>query len=306
MKNNDVPLCNVHVVAGPTASGKSALAIQLAKQYDGVIINADSMQIYDGLPILTAQPPIEDLRKVPHEFYGTLHPDKNCSAGNWREMVEPRISALLKQNKTPIITGGSGLYLNALLYGLSPMPDIPDEIRNAANAKQKELGNPNFHAALKALDPIMGERLEPYNTARLIRAWEVLEFSGKSLSEWQALPKSEPPQNWKFNIHLVMPERNILYDRCNQRFIEMIKMGALDQINEFNNRIQSGEVGKNALLTNALGYKPLTAYINNEISKNEAIEKGQAETRRYAKRQVTWFRHQIKKNKNVANINWIA
>ncbi len=306
MKNNDLPFYDIHVVAGPTASGKSALALELAQKQDGIIINADSMQIYDGMAILTAQPPAEDLKKAPHEFYGYLHPNQSFSAGNWRELVEPRIHTLLEQGKVPIITGGSGLYINALLYGLSPMPDIPQDIRDAAGEKQKQLGNPNFHAALMERDPIMGTRLEPSNTARLIRAWEVLEFSGKSLSEWQALPKLEPPQNWQFTVHLVMPDREVLYDRCNQRFIQMMEQGALDQIYEFNARVQSGEVNDDVLLTNALGYKPLTAYINNEISKEEAIEKGQAETRRYAKRQVTWFRHQIKKNKHVANINWVA
>ncbi len=290
---------NIHIIAGPTASGKSAHALELAGQHDGVIINADSMQIYDGIPILTAQPPAADLGKAPHEFYGHLHPNEACSAGNFREMVEPRIHELLSEGKTPLITGGSGLYINALLYGLSPMPDIPDEIREAANSKQKKLGNPAFHAALMERDPVMAKRLEPFNTARLIRAWEVIEFSGKSLSEWQALPKSKPPSDWQFTVHLVMPPRDILYERCNQRFVQMLKIGAIDQIKEFHTRIEKGEVNERALLTNSLGYKPLSAYIKGTMSKDEAIEKGQAETRRYAKRQVTWFRHQIKENEDI-------
>ncbi|MEM7618707.1 MAG: tRNA (adenosine(37)-N6)-dimethylallyltransferase MiaA [Pseudomonadota bacterium] len=295
---SDTPF-SLHVIAGPTASGKSALALELAEKHDGVIINADSMQIYDGIPILTAQPPAEDLAQAPHEFYGHLHPNEACSAGNWREMVEPRIHEILAEGKTPLITGGSGLYINALLYGLSPIPDIPEDIREAASAKQKELGNPAFHAALKERDPIMTERLDPHNTARLIRAWEVLEFSGKSLAEWQEQPKVGPPNNWQFTVHLVMPERDILYDRCNRRFIQMLKIGALEEIKEFHARIEKGEVNKNVLLTHALGYEPLSDYINGALSKDEAIEKGQAETRRYAKRQVTWFRHQIKENDNI-------
>jgi len=287
---------SLHIIAGPTASGKSAHALELAEKHNGVIINADSMQIYDGMPILTAQPPAEDLEKAPHEFYGALHPNQACSAGNWREMVEPRIHTFLNEGKTPIITGGSGLYINALLYGLSPMPDIPDDVRQAANAKQEQLGNPAFHAELAKRDPIMAERLGPHNTARLIRAWEVIEFSGKSLADWQALPKLGPPDNWHFTVHLVMPERDVLYDRCNRRFIQMLKQGALDQIKDFHQRINNGDVNPNALLCNALGYKPLTAYINGDISKENAIEKGQAETRQYAKRQTTWFRHQIMHN----------
>lgn len=300
------PVRDIYIVAGPTAAGKSAYALDLAKEHDGVVINADSMQIYDDLPILTAQPSIEDQEQAPHAFYGTLHPNESCSAGNWREMVEPFIEQTLSRNKAPIITGGSGLYINALLYGLSPMPDVPDDIRKAASEKQKELGNPAFHAELSKRDPIMAERLDPHNTARLVRAWEVLEMTGKSLAEWQELPKAEPPADWQFHIILVMPEREILYDRCNRRFVQMLEIGALEEIEAFNNRIKSGDVKNNALLTNALGYKPLNEYIKGNLNKEEAINLGQGETRRYAKRQVTWFRHQIKNNKNIAQIDIIG
>lgn len=285
----------IYIVAGPTASGKSAHALELAKQHDRVIINSDSMQVYDGLPILTAQPPQADKDKSPHEFYGVMHPNESCSAGNWREMVEPIINETIAQGKTPIIVGGSGLYIKALIEGLSPIPDIPQNIRNAAGEKQKELGNPEFHRALNERDPIMGERLEPFNTARLIRAWEVLEATGKSLSEWQKMPRVAPPKNWEFHVTLVMPERTVLYDRCNKRFEWMLDNGALEELKDFNQLIEQGEINKNALLTHALGAKPLTAYLNNELSKEDAIERGQGETRRYAKRQITWFKHQVKK-----------
>jgi tRNA dimethylallyltransferase len=299
---NERPFPPVHIVGGPTASGKSAFALKLAERTDGVIINADSMQVYNGLPLLTAQPPAEDRKAVPHELYGSLHPDQDCSAGNWREIVIPLIKDILDQGKTPIITGGSGLYLNALIYGLSPIPDIPDDIRRAAGEKQKQLGNPAFHAALAARDPEMAERLDPYNTARLVRAWEVLEFSGKSLAEWQEQPLDGPPQDWKFHISLIMPPREELYHRCNNRFVWMVENGALEEIEHFRARIEKGEVKNNALLTHALGYRPLSAYLDGKMDKEEAIERGQGETRRYAKRQVTWFRHQVKENKNIAKI----
>lgn len=296
----------IYVVGGPTASGKSAHALALAEEHDGVIINADSMQIYDGLSILTAQPPPEDLAQAPHLLYGALHPNDACSAGNWREMVEPIIQQVLDDNKTPIITGGSGLYIRALTDGLSPIPDIPNDIRNAANQKQEELGNPAFYDALKERDPIMAERLHPDHTARLIRAWEVLEATGKSLAAWQELPLLTPPNEWQFNITLVMPERETLYERCNMRFEWMLDNGALDQLKAFNAAIEAGEISPKALLNNALGVKPMTAYLNGELSKSDAIERGQADTRHYAKRQVTWFRHQVKSNKNVAHINKIT
>ncbi len=289
----------VYIIGGPTASGKSAHAMALAAQHDGVIINADSMQIYDGLPTLTAQPSAGDRAIHPHELYGVLHPNDDCSAGNWREMVEPLIHDILAQGKAPIVVGGSGLYINALILGLSPVIDIPDEIRRAASDKQKELGNPAFHTELSKRDPVMAERLEPFNTARLVRAWEVLEATGKSLAEWQAMPRVGPPDDWLFDITLVMPEREILYDRCNKRFEWMLENGALEELKEFNAEIAKGEIKPNALLCHALGAKPLTAYLNGELSKEEAIERGQGETRRYAKRQVTWFKHQIKQDAKI-------
>lgn len=295
----------IFVIGGPTASGKSAHAMKLAAQHDGVIINADSMQVYNGLPILTAQPSTEDKATHPHELYGALHPNKSCSAGNWREMVEPLIEKTLDSGKTPIIVGGSGLYINALVEGLSPIPDMPEDIRAAASAKQQELGNPAFHAELAKIDPVMAERLEPQNTARLVRAWEVLKATGKSLAEWQEMPRVGPPDNWQFDITLVMPERETLYNRCNKRFIWMLDNGALEELEEFNQSIEKGNIKPDALLTHALGADPLTAYINGQITKEEAITKGQGETRQYAKRQVTWFRHQIKSHKNVANIKTI-
>lgn len=295
----------IYVIGGPTASGKSAHAMKLAEEHDGIIINADSMQVYDGLSILTAHPSEEDKKAYPHQLYGAMHPNESCSAGNWREMVEPIIEQALKDEKAPIVVGGSGLYINSLIEGLSPIPDIPEDIRAAASKKQEELGNPAFHAELAKRDPVMAERLEPYNTARLVRAWEVLEATGKSLAEWQEQPRLGPPDDWEFDITLVMPEREALYDRCNKRFEWMLDNGALEELEQFNQSIEAGDIRKDCLLRNALGAKPLTAYLRGEMSQEDAIEKAQGETRQYAKRQVTWFRHQIKTNKNVANITRI-
>lgn len=292
-------MTKIFVIGGPTASGKSAHALDLVAKHDGIIINADSMQIYDGLPLLTAQPSEQDKKAAPHEFYGYLHPNEDCSAGNWREAVEPRIKEILALGNAPIIVGGSGLYINALLYGLSPIPDMPANIRAAASAKQKEIGNPAFHAELAKRDPVMAERLDPFNTARLVRAWEVLEATGKSLSEWQEQPLLGPPDDWQFEVSLLMPERETLYDRCNKRLEWMVDHGALDEVKAFNARIEKGEIKPSALLAHALGVRPLTAYLKGELTKEEAITRTQGETRRYAKRQVTWFRNQIKENKNI-------
>ncbi len=287
----------IHIIAGPTASGKSARALELAQKLNGVIINCDSLQIYDGLHILTAQPPESDLRQAPHMLYSHLHPNDACSAGNWKELVEPIIHGVLEQGKTPIIVGGSGLYIKALIDGLSPIPDIPQDIRDMAMAKQKELGNPAFHAELKKLDPVMAARFHPFHTARLIRAWEVLQATGKSLAEWQKIPRVSPPENWEFKIEIIIPERHILHQRCNDRFIWMLDNGALEETKAFSKRVENGEVHHNVPLLKALGYKELLSYIKGEKSKDEAIEKAQARTRQYAKQQITWFKNQIL-NKN--------
>ncbi len=296
MVKSDTQQHTIHIIGGPTASGKSAHALALADKNDGIIINCDSMQIYDGLQILTAQPPHEDLAQAPHVLYSHLHPNEACSAGNWREIVEPIIHDVLKQGKAPIIVGGSGLYIKALMEGLSPMPDVPQDVRDAAVAKQQELGNPAFHAELEKRDPVMAARFHPYHTARLVRAWEVLEATGKSLSEWQKLSRLAPPENWNFEVEIIIPERPVQHQRCNDRFVWMLDNGALEEVEAFSKRIESGEVNENVPLKNALGYRELLAYIKGETSKEDAVEKAQARTRQYAKQQVTWFRNQVLKN----------
>ena len=283
----------IHIIAGPTASGKSARALEVAENLNGVIINCDSMQIYDGLQILTAQPPEEDLKQAEHLLYSHLHPNDTCSAGNWREIVEPIIHEVLEQGKTPIIVGGTGLYIRALTDGLSPMPDIPQEVREAAVKKQQELGNPAFHEMLAKHDPVMAQRFHPFLTARIIRAWEVLEATGKSLSEWQKLPLIGPPENWEFKTEVIIPEREVRHQRCNDRFLWMMDNGVLEEVEQFSQRVESSEVRDNVALIKSLGYRPLLAYIKGEMSKEDAIERSQALTRQYAKQQCTWFRNQI-------------
>ena len=292
-KNPDNEGGTILIIAGPTASGKSARAIEVAEQKNGVIINCDSMQVYDGLHRLTAQPPEEDLEKAPHRLYSALHPNEPCSAGTWRQMVDPIIRDVLEQGKTPVIVGGSGLYIKALTEGLSPIPDVPDEIRRKAVALQKERGNPAFHAELEKRDPEMAARFHPYHTARLVRAWEVLEATGKSLAEWQKEDRLAPPDNWNLEIEIIIPERPVLHQRCNDRLLWMIDNGVLEEVEEFARRVESGEIRTGIPLLKALGYKQLLGYIRGELSKAEAISQAQAKTRQYAKQQVTWFRHQL-------------
>ena len=267
--------------------------MELAREHHGVIINCDSLQIYDGLPLLTAQPSDKDKEEIPHRLYAALHPNEVCSAGNWRELAEPVIHEVINEGKTPIICGGTGLYIKAMIDGLSPMPDIPDEVREAVVAKYEEIGAEKFYAELKARDPIMAERFHVNHKARIIRAMEVLEATGKSLAEWQELPRIAPPENWDFQIHKIIPEREILYARCHERFDWMMDNGALDEAAGFDKRIQNGEINDGVPLCKALGFKPLRAYLNGETSLEDAITQSKQDTRHYAKRQTTWFNNQL-------------
>lgn len=291
----------ITIICGPTASGKSALAVDLAMKTNGVVINADSMQIYDALPILTAQPGADDRARVPHILYGTMNPADKSSAQGWRNDAIHAIEAALQAGQHPVVTGGTGLYIKALVEGLSDIPDVPDTVRQAAMALQRDIGNPAFHAALNARDPVMGAKLNPNDTQRLLRAWEVLEATGKSLSYWQTMPLQGPPPGWTFKIIIMTPEREKLHQRCDTRFQMMLEMGALAEV-----RKGLATLPDHAPVTQALGYRALARHIRGEIKLEEAITLSCAETRQYAKRQDTWFRHQIKPLPSIVEIDTLA
>ena len=283
----------IYVIAGPTASGKSARAMELAQLHDGVIINCDSMQIYDALPILSAQPTHEDMDIVPHRLYGALPPNQPCSAGMWRDMAIPVIEDVIKNGQTPIICGGTGLYIKALMDGLSPIPPVPDAVRAQADALMAEIGAPALNDKLIAADPLMKDRFHPNHSARIQRAWEVLQATGKSLAYWQEQPLIPPPAEWDFQVETILLPREALYQRCNDRFEAMIDHGALNEVRDFKARCETGEVDDGALIKKALGFAPLCQYLDGHMTMAEAITQSQTDTRRYAKRQMTWFRNQL-------------
>lgn len=278
----------VFVIGGPTASGKSGLALALAERVNGAVINGDSMQIYRGLPMLTAQPSSEDCSIVPHRLYNSLSPDDICSAGLWRDMALDEIAEVQALGKTPVIVGGTGFYLKSLLKGLSPIPDVEPQVRARLIALQIEMGNPAFHAEFAKLDKRMADKLDPFNTQRVVRAWEVLEGTGKSLAEWQDEPPIAPPPHLHFVMVALLPDREKLYQRCNRRFDLMVKDNVLDEVTAFRKTCPAG-----APLEKALGYPELCAFVDGKISLPEAVSLAQQSTRNYAKRQVTWFRNQI-------------
>lgn len=284
----------VLVIGGPTASGKSSLALEVARRLNGIVLNADSMQIYEGLPILTAQPSQSDRQERPHILYEALSPDDVCSAARWRKMALAEIEKAHAQDLLPVVTGGTGFYLKTLLEGISPIPDVPPEIRRHAAALQKEMGNPGFHAELEKRDPKTAAKLDPFNTQRVVRAMEVLEHTGRPLAEWQEIPRERPPAHLRFRVVTLLPPRAALYRNCDSRFNAMLAKGAEAEAEAFLARIARGEIRKDAPLAKALGFPEIAAWISGKTDRDEAAAAAKLATRHYAKRQVTWFRRQIK------------
>jgi len=284
----------INVIAGPTASGKSSYALGIAKENNGVIINADSMQLYKDLPILTAQPSDQEQAHAPHKLYGVLDGAQRSDAMRWTEMAKAEITACFEAGKMPILVGGTGFYLKTLMEGLSPLPEIPLDIRRFTTKLQETTGNPAFHALLAARDPESAAKLDPYNTQRLIHAWEVLEATGKPLSYWQSLPKNGPSAEWEFKVVVLMPEREKLYQNIEKRFDHMLEKNVMEEVRALTKRIEDGAVDEDANIVIAHGFRALRAYHLGEKTLEEAREIGVIDTRHYAKRQFTWFRHQLK------------
>lgn len=283
----------VLIVAGPTASGKSSFALACAAACDGVIINADSMQVYDGLHMLTAQPSAEDFAQIPHELYSILAVGETCSAAKWSALALAQIEAAHHKGQTPILTGGTGFYLKAMTEGLSPIPQVPEAVRAETIALCQKMGRTAFAQALEEKDPEIMTRIDRRNPQRLMRAWEVFEATGKSLAAWQDLPKEGAPENLRFVEVVLNPAREKLYARCDKRFHWMVENGVLDEVTALSKAIASGDVAEDAGLTNALGFWDLKAYLEGETSLEDAIDAAQQLTRRYAKKQTTWFKNQM-------------
>jgi tRNA dimethylallyltransferase len=276
------------ILGGPTASGKSALALALARTLGGTVINADSMQVYRELPILTAQPSAADRAAVPHRLYGFLPVAERCSAGRWAGLAWAEIDAALQQERLPIVVGGTGLYLRALTDGLAPVPEIPVDVRERARRRLAEIGKAAFHAEFGRRDPQMAVRIRPTDPQRMLRAWEVVEATGRSLADWQAEPGGSPAAA-RFIRLVLLPERQRLYAACDARFAAMVEGGALAEARQV--AAHADQPGLPGL--KALGLRELIGHLRGESSLAAAIAAGQQATRRYAKRQMTWFRHQF-------------
>jgi tRNA dimethylallyltransferase len=277
------------VLAGPTASGKSALGIAIAEKVQGTIINADSMQVYRDLQVLTARPTDDEMRQAPHRLYGVLDGARHGTAAVWGDLAKQAIAETIAEGRVPILLGGTGMYLRSLFEGLAEIPPIPAEIRAAARGRLAEAGAEGLHAALAVADPETAAGLKPGDSQRLVRAWEVLQATGQGLAAWQAAPVSPGLPNPVFRL-LLAPPRDSLYARIDRRFTGMLESGALDEAKAV---LARTDIPADAPMRKAHGLPELIQYLKGEISLDEAIRVGQLNTRHYAKRQTTWFRHQF-------------
>lgn len=277
------------LIAGPTASGKSALALALAEKLGGTVINADSMQVYSHLRIITARPAPEEEARAPHRLYGTVDEAENYSVGRWIGHVGEVLAEVAAEGRIPIVVGGTGLYFKALTSGLAAVPPIPAEIRAQVRARVENEGVAPVYAELIARDPVTAHRLMPLDRVRICRALEVILATGRSLSQWHQegmAPLLDPAQAAKIFLTC---ERTELVARIGKRFAAMLEAGALDEVRT----LAARQLDPLLPAMKAHGVPWLIRHLNGEISLDEAAEGGCMDTRRYAKRQVTWFRGQM-------------
>ncbi|OUR79579.1 tRNA (adenosine(37)-N6)-dimethylallyltransferase MiaA [Alphaproteobacteria bacterium 46_93_T64] len=278
------------LLAGPTASGKSALAISIANEFDGVVINADSMQVYSGLSVITARPDAEEEASAPHRLYGALAPDDFCSAARWRDMALSEIAKCHEDRKLPILVGGTGMYFEILAKGIAQIPKISDDVREGLRSLQKEQGNQVIYDRLVEKDPEMATKLNLGDTQRLLRALEIVEETGTSMTEWHRKspegPILECPHLWL----ALTPERQWLYERCDRRLDWMMgDGGAVEEVK----LLLEQNLDPSLPAMKALGVPEIAEFLAGELTKDEASERIKMLTRRYAKRQMTWVRNKM-------------
>jgi len=277
------------LIAGPTASGKSQLALRLAETLDGVVINADSMQVYRELRVLTARPTVEDEVRAPHALYGFVGGAEAYSAGRYAADVSVAIEQARHDGRIPIIVGGTGLYFKVLLEGLSPVPTVDPDVRAYWRAQAGARPAPELHALLRARDPAMAARLVPADPQRIVRALEVLESTGRSLADWQREPGRPVLAESETQRLLVLADRAVLAGAIDARFDAMLAAGALEEVRALRALGLSDELP----IMRALGVAPLAAHVAGTATLEVAVAQAKAETRQYAKRQATWLRRNM-------------
>ncbi len=277
------------IIAGPTGCGKSALALDLAEAFGGEIVNADSMQVYRELRVLTARPTAADEARAPHHLYGFIPAAEACSAGRWTAAAAETLAAIGERRRLALVTGGTGLYIRSLLAGLAPVPPIPDDVREATRDRFRRLGGRAFRDELAAVDPEAAARLPASDRQRLMRAREVFEATGKPLSAWQREAQPAPLAGAPVATLALVPDRQPLYAALEARFDAMLAAGALEEAAA----LLARGLPETLPAMKAVGAKQLMAHLRGSLTLNDAITLAKRDTRRYAKRQMTWIRHQF-------------
>lgn len=277
------------LITGPTASGKSALALELAKRHGGVVVNADSMQVYDTLRVLTARPSVEDMEDIPHLLYGHVPAGGAYSTGDWLRQAETVIAALRTEGRLPVFVGGTGLYFKALTGGLSEMPTVPDEIRERFRSRLLEEGPESLHAELSHQDADGAALLQPGDGQRIVRALEVLEATGTPIRAFQGKPGKMVIDPARARKIVVQPQRAVLYKRIDRRFQAMMESGAVEEVRA----VLALRLKPEMPVMKAIGVSQIAALLEGRMTPEEVIEKSATATRQYAKRQMTWFRNQM-------------
>lgn len=288
----------VLLIAGPTASGKSALALRLAERLGGEIVNADALQLYADLRLLTARPSPEEEARATHHLFGTVDGADGWSVGRWLSAALPVLEDIRARGRRALVVGGTGLYFRALTQGLAEVPPVPSAVRQAISQVFDSLGEDAFREALAAKDPAAAARIAPGDRQRLQRALEVAEATGRSLSDWQA--DTRPPLavgEWRAVV--MEPDRETLYARCDARLAAMVDQGALEEVQALMDR----RLDQALPVMKAVGVRELTSHLTGERTLEEAVTLAQQETRRYAKRQLTWLRNQTPDWERLRTVN---
>lgn len=278
------------IVAGPTASGKTKLAIDIAEKIGASVINADSLQVYKENPIISAQPSLNERRGIDHFLFGYISGIEDYQIARWLRDVKKIIE---ESKNSLVIVGGTGFYIKHLLYGLAEIPEIPFAARNMAREMQVAMGNQKFHKLLEELDPEAAKIIDPNSYKRVLRAYEVVKYTGKSILTWQLDSKNFAMNLDNIKMVVIAPERESLYKLINERFINMLNNGAIDEVKNIINLNCNPLQG----IMKSHGVPEIISYLKGEITLQEATQKAQQAVRNYAKRQTTWFKHQFNDEK---------
>jgi tRNA dimethylallyltransferase len=273
------------LIAGPTASGKSALALALAERHRGTVINADSAQVYRDLRVLSARPSVEEEARAPHRLFGTIDGAESCSAARWADDAKAAIAEAWAEERLPILVGGTGLYLRTLLDGIAPVPEIDPAIR--AEVRALEVGE--AHRQLQAVDPDAAQRLNAGDSTRVARALEVVRSTGRTLADWQAERVGGIGGEVALMPMILLPDRDWLVERCDRRLAAMFDEGAIEEVQRL---LARDDIPADAPIRRAIGVPEIAAMLAGDIDRDTALDRSRLATRQYAKRQYTWFRNQ--------------